>query len=122
VSRLHTLASWTVELSRESEQANRDASEVVRGAAFLCQRVAQQRVPVDTGFLRSSISVGRPDGPSGSLQPGDLSAQVGPEAAYAYWVEYGNSRGARPQPFMVPAAEQAGEWFVQTMARNVGIR
>jgi hypothetical protein len=122
VSRFHTLASWTVELATNSVEANREASEIVRAAAFLCQQVAIDRVPVDTGTLQSSISVGRPGGPAGSLQPGDLTAEVGPTAGYGYWVEYGNSRGARPQPYMLPASEQAGEWFVQTMARQVGIR
>jgi HK97 gp10 family phage protein len=115
---VRSLPQWTVELAQSGVEANREASEVVRGAAFLCQRVAIQRAPVDTGFLRSSITVGKPDG--GTLQPGDLAAQVGPEAAYGGFVEFGTSRmGA--QPYMTPAAEQAGEWFVQTM-RQVGIK
>jgi HK97 gp10 family phage protein len=120
VSKTHTLASWTAELSQEPFKVQMQASQVVRATAFLCQRVAQQRAPVDTGFLRSSITVGRIDG--GRLRPGDLSAQVGPEANYGYWVEYGNSRGAQPQKYMTPAAEQAGEWFTNQMAKNVGIK
>ena len=116
------MASWTVELATNSVEANREASEIVRGAAFLCERVAKQLAPVDTGTLEGSISVGRPGGPKDSFMPGDLTAEVGPTAGYGYWVEYGNSRGARPQPYMLPASEQAGEWFVQTMARQVGIR
>ena len=114
-----TLGSWIAELSQDSVKTDREASLIVRGAAFLCQRSAQQRVPVDTGFLRSSITVGSPEG--GALQQGALSAQVGPEAAYGGFVEFGTTN-AGAQPYMTPAAEQAGEWFVQNMARDVGIR
>jgi HK97 gp10 family phage protein len=120
VSQVHTVASWFVELSREPVKVQQEASAIVRAAAFLCQRTAAQRVPVDTGFLRSSITVGDPNG--GPLRPNALAAQVGPEANYGYWVEFGNSRGAKPQPYMTPAAEQAGEWFANAMTRDVGIR
>jgi hypothetical protein len=122
VSRVHTIASWTVELATNSVEANREASEIVLAAAFLCQRYAQQVAPRDTGNLVGSISVGRPGEGAGSLIPGDLTAEVGPTAEYGYWVEYGNSRGAKPQPYMLPASEQAGEWFVNEMSRSVGIR
>ena len=115
------MASWTVELATNSEQANHEASEAVRAAAFLCQGVAVDRVPYKTGTLRLSISVGRPGGPKGSFMPGDLTAEVGPTAEYGAFVEYGTSR-MRAQPYMTPASEQAGEWFVNHMARNVGIR
>ena len=120
MSQIHTLNTWFVELSKEPVKVQQEASKIVRGAAFLCQRVAQQRVPVDTGFLRSSITVGSPHG--GPLAPNAMQAQVGPEANYGYWVEHGNSRGAKPQPYMTPASEQAGEWFTNEMAKNVGIR
>ena len=114
-----TLGSWIVELSQEPGKVQREASEVVRATGFLCQRVGQQFAPVDTGFLRSSITVGNPEG--GSVRPGDLTVQVGPEAAYGAFVEYGTAR-AGAQPYMTPASEQAGEWFVTTMASKVGLR
>jgi HK97 gp10 family phage protein len=119
VSQVHTVASWFVELSREPVKVQLEASAIVRAAAFLCQRTAQQRVPVDTGFLRSSITVGNPHG--GPLRPLDVMAQVGPEANYGGYVEFGTSR-AGAQPYMTPAAEQAGEWFANEMAKNVGIK
>ena len=118
MSQFRTLGTWTAELAGQSAKSRVDASQVVRAAGFLCQRVAVQRVPVDTGFLRSSITVGRPDG--GGLRPGDLSVQVGPEAAYGGFVEFGTAR-AGAQPYMTPAAEQAGEWFVEAMRTQVGI-
>ena len=119
MSQVHTLATWFAELSSDPVKVQQEASVIVRGAAFLCQRVAMQTAPVDTGFLRSSITVGSPSG--GSLLPNALSAQVGPEAAYGAFVEYGTSR-AGAQPYMTPASEQAGEWFVNAMSRDVGIR
>jgi len=120
VSQIHTIASFSVELSREPIKVQQEASQIVRAAAFLCQRIAQQKVPVDTGFLKSSITVGNISG--GSLSPGDLIAQVGPEANYGFWVEHGTSTGRKGKPYMTPAAEQAGQWFADAMAKNVGMR
>jgi len=113
-----TLGQFAAELARETTKANVEASQVVRGAAFLCQRVAKQLAPVDTGFLRNSITVGGLYGEA--LLPGALAAQVGPEAHYGYWVEFGNSRGGPIQQYMTPAAEQATEWMVERMSKDVG--
>jgi len=114
-----SVGQFAAELQRDMAKANAEASQVVRGAAFLCQRVAVQRAPVDTGFLRNSITVGGIYG--GTLTPGALAAQVGPEAAYGAFVEFGTSR-AGAQPYLTPAAEQATEWMVERMSRDVGIR
>jgi HK97 gp10 family phage protein len=119
MSQMRTLGMWQAELAQSGAKARQEASQVVRAAAMLCQRTAVQLAPVDTGFLRSSITVGRPDG--GSLRPGDLAAQVGPEANYGAFVEFGTSR-AGAQPYMTPAAEQAGVWFTEAMRTQVGIR
>ena len=119
MSKVVTLPQWNAELVMSSAQARQEASVVVRTAALLCQRTAVQRAPVDTGFLRNSITVGRPDG--GALRPGDLEAQVGPEAAYGAFVEFGTTR-AGAQPYMTPAAEQVGPWFVEQMRTKVGVR
>ena len=119
MSQIRTLTTWNVELAKSAGDARREASEIVRAAAFLCQRTAAQFVPVDTGFLRSSITVGRPDG--GQLGPGDLAAQVGPEANYGAFVEFGTSN-AGAQPYMTPAAEQTSPWFAEQMRTRVGIR
>ena len=119
MTQFRTLPQWQIELASSGPRATTDASRVVRGAAFLCQRTAVQLAPVDTGFLRSSITVGRPDG--GSLGPRDLAAQVGPEAAYGGFVEFGTSN-AGAQPYMTPAAEQTAVWFVEQMRTQVGIR
>jgi HK97 gp10 family phage protein len=115
-----SVQQWMGELVRETQKVNAEASMIVRGAAFLCQRRAIQNAPVDTGFLRNSITVG--DIYGGSLQPGALSAQVGPEAEYGGWVESGTSRNPNPQPYLIPAAEEARKWMEERMSKDLGIR
>ena len=76
------------------------------------QRVARERAPVDTGYLRASIFTR--EGAQGATWWGE--AQVGAE--YAYWVENGTSTQA-PQPYMRPAHEQVRPVFVQ-MIEQIG--
>ena len=78
------------------------------------QRVARERAPVDTGYLRASIFTR--EGAQGATWWGEV--QVG--AKYAYWVENGTSTQA-PQPYMRPAHEQVRPVFVQ-MIEQVGGR
>lgn len=77
------------------------------------QRLARERAPVDTGYLRASIFTR--EGAQGATWWGE--AQVGAE--YAYWVENGTSR-QRPQPFMRPAYEQARDVWVQMIEQTGG--
>lgn len=74
---------------------------------------AKNRVPVDTGNLKGSISTSdlRTIGHSGSL-----SGEVGPTAAYGAFVELGTSRMA-PQPYLGPAADQFLPLFEQAVAQ-----
>ena len=83
-------------------------------AALDTQRVARERAPVDTGYLRASIFTR--EGAQGATWWGEV--QVGAE--YAYWVENGTSTQA-PQPYMRPAHEQVRPVFVQ-MIEQVGGR
>jgi HK97 gp10 family phage protein len=57
--------------------------------------VAQQLVPVDTGFLQSSIYYQMID---------QGTVEVGAEAEYASYVEFGTYKMA-PQPYLRPAIE-----------------
>lgn len=82
---------------------------VVRKAAFDVERFAKEIVPVDTGFLRSSI-VTEIFGNSMRV----YGAEVRAEASYAGWVEGGTSRMA-PQPFMGPAYERVLPGFTKAM-------
>lgn len=68
------------------------------------QAEARRRAPVDTGYLRSSITARH--GAQGSTVFGVIEAG----ANYAAYVEHGTSR-AGPQPFMRPATElHAPKW------------
>ena len=77
------------------------------------QRLARERAPVDTGYLRASIFTR--EGAQGATWWGE--AQVGAE--YAYWVENGTSTQA-PQPYMRPAHEQVRPVFVQMIEQMGG--
>jgi len=88
-----------------SKQATELAHLAVYKAAFDIEGQAKAVVPVDTGFLKNSISV----------EPaGDLTAYVGPHAEYSVHVEYGTSR-SRAQPYMRPAAERVRPAFIEAM-------
>jgi HK97 gp10 family phage protein len=71
--------------------------------------IARDLVPVDTGFLRSTIHVERID---------HLALQVRADAEYAAFVEYGTSRMAA-QPYMTPAIEAVRAGYEARIARAI---
>lgn len=73
-------------------------STVVRKVGFDVQSHAQRRAPVDTGNLKSSISM------TFEQSATSMHADIGPTAHYGKYVELGTSRMA-PQPYMRPALE-----------------
>lgn len=68
--------------------------------------VARQLVPVDTGFLKSQISVEK---------RGLTEHQVIADTNYANFVEFG-TRVSPAQPYLGPAADQANAEFGRRMA------
>lgn len=84
-------------------------------AALDTQRVARERAPVDTGYLRSSIAATIDPGSTSGVIVGEVTAG----AEYAAYVEHGTSR-QRPQPFMRPAYEQARDVWVQMIEQTGG--
>ena len=88
--------------------------EATAKAALDTQRVARERAPVDTGYLRSSIAATIDPGSTSGVIVGEVTAG----AEYAAYVEHGTSR-QRPQPFMRPAHEQVRPVFVQ-MIEQIG--
>lgn len=73
--------------------------------------------PVDTGFLRNSITY--------ETQVSDAAAEgeIGPTASYGAYVEFGTSRMA-PRAYMGPAFDRhAGEFeqAIQWIANQVGL-
>ena len=81
-------------------------SQVVRKAAFDIEGQAKNRVPVDTGALKNSIST--------EFEDGGLTGIIAPHMEYATFVEFGTKRMSA-QPYMLPAAEAVAPAFVQAM-------
>lgn len=94
------------------------AVELVRAAttkaALDTQAEARRRAPVDTGYLRSSITVDLAQ-MGGNVVVGEVTAG----ANYAAYVENGTSRQS-PQPFMRPALETHQKPWVQAMT-SIGL-
>lgn len=97
-------------LEHREQGMDHEAAMVVRKAAFDVERFAKANVPVDTGFLRSSIHT--------ELLVNKLrmyGADVIADAEYASFVEHGTSRMA-PQPYMGPAADRVEPGFLAALA------
>lgn len=76
-------------------------SNAVRATALQVEAQAKLIVPVDTGFLKSSIQ---------TEMTGNLTAQITPHAEYAAYVEFGTKNMAA-QPYLIPAMEKAKDYF-----------
>lgn len=85
--------------------------DAVRKAGADVQAQAIARVPVDTGFLRSSISMEMAGNAHFS------SVEIGPTAHYGRYVEQGTSRPMAAQPYMVPALDAVEPGFVAAMGQ-----
>lgn len=72
---------------------------LLRRAGFEAEGLAKGRAPVDTGFLRGSIT-------TDASKPGEVS--VGASALYAPYVEQG-TRNHRAQPYLQPAVQKAAD-------------
>lgn len=96
----------TADLKQAGLEAQRKAPTVVRKAATDVEAFAKIHAPVDTGYLRGSISA--------DIQP--FRAVIGPTASYGMHVEKGTSR-QRPQPYMEPALRKVEPGFVAAMQK-----
>ena len=100
--------SLAVDLGRAGYAAESLARAVVEKSAYDLQTEAQYGAPVDTGYLRSSISTA----------VNGLEAEVGPTANYGYYVEHGTSR-MPGQPYLVPARDRIAPTFEAAMAQVI---
>jgi len=99
-------------LNTSAAQVRARAAVVVRAAGLMVERDAKVACPVDTGYLRSSIS-SRMSGNATTAR-----AEVSAAANYAIWVEHGTSRMA-PQPFLLPAFERNKQPFIEALRQMV---
>lgn len=90
----------------ERRQAQRDGLEA---GARIVETYAKIAAPVDTGFLRSSITVDE-------VTP--MEAIIGPHTDYAEHVEFGTSR-MEAQPYMRPALDEHENEIVDAVAATV---
>jgi HK97 gp10 family phage protein len=97
-------------LERNANGIGARASQVVRKSAFDVEAAGKQFAPVDTGNLRSSITTSI-DGDGRSRL---IAAEIGPEASYGGFVEWGTSR-TPPQAYMGPALDRVSPGFVAAM-------
>lgn len=103
---MHEVMDFAVDLRRAGAAAESLARAVVEKSAYDLQAEAQYLAPVDTGFLRSSIST----------SVAGLEAVVGPTADYGFYVEHGTSR-MPGQPFLFPALDRITPTFEAAMGQ-----
>jgi HK97 gp10 family phage protein len=84
-------------------------SAAIAKTAFDIEADSKALCPVDTGYLRGSIS--------SSIKP--LEAEIGPTADYGAYVEYGTSR-AGPQPYMTPSFDRRSSSLVSAIEQAGG--
>lgn len=105
------------DLERGGAQAAAESRRLITKAAADIKALGQQYAPVDTGNLRSSITYSVWSTPSGA------AAEIGPEALYGFFVEYGTAYMA-PQAYMTGAfdavAPQLEAALAQLAARVLG--
>lgn len=87
-----------------------DVKKVVRHNGAEMQAKAQQNAPVDTGTLKRSIGI--------EITDGGMTAEVGPTADYAPYVELG-TRLMEAQPYLGPAFNEQKEKFKKDMKKLV---
>lgn len=92
------------DLGDASFRVTAQAALVVAKTAHDIERDAKILAPVDTGFLKNSIS--------SDIRA--LTAIVGPTASYASYVEFGTSRMS-PEPYMFPAAARHEDAFAKAI-------
>lgn len=108
----HQLAALGGDLERAAAEVGVKASAIVRKTAYDIEGDAKNRAPVDTGFLRSSISTtitGR----------ATITAEIGPTAEYGIYQELGTSR-MPAQPYLAPAFDRRLPAFETAMAQIGG--
>lgn len=98
----------SADLTAAGQRAEPLARAVVGKTAFDLQARAQTAAPVDTGFLRGSISTDHRG----------LEAEVGPTAHYGIYLEMGTSKMA-PRPYLFPALDAVEPGFLAAIEQVI---
>jgi len=97
------------ELAAASAVVVKKVSTAIAKTALDIEADSKALCPVDTGFLRNSIS--------SDIKP--LEAEIGPTAEYGAYVEYGTSR-AGPQPYITPSFDRRSSSLVSAIEQAGG--
>ena len=84
-----------------------EQKEALRKAAFIFEKEAKRRAPVDTGFLRANI------------RAEDDGSKVISHAEYSAYQEYGTSK-MKAQPYMRPAARATRKKMLNKFGIQLG--
>lgn len=106
-----TPAQLAALLGKAAAEQMGKVARAVTAAGFDTQNRARVRAPVDTGFLRQSITVDSP-----VLTATEVTIEVGPVANYGAFVEYGTAR-SNPQPYMEPAIDEVTPILERALAQ-----
>lgn len=98
------------DLGSAPDRVGAKASAAIRKTAYDIEADAKALVPVDTGFLKNSITTDF----QGDGRSGRMGAEIGPTAEYGGYVEEGTSR-QEPQPYLRPAFDRRKEGLVKAM-------
>ena len=98
-------------LTEKSQKVTRDSINAVYASALKIQSEARRKAPVDTGRLRSSISI--------RFLRGGLAAEVVAHVHYAKFQEFG-TRFMKARPFLVPAYEKELPRFRERLRKIAG--
>ncbi len=107
-SHLSGTGGFSARMNAITAKLKTDTKQAVKKAVLRTEAGAKQLTPVDTGYLRNSIS--------SSFSQGGMEGKVGVGAEYGIYVEYG-TRHQHAQPFITPSFVTNKEAFLDNMER-----
>lgn len=102
----HGTEQLTMLIAGAGAKVKEESDEAVKSNAEKLMKLAKEKAPEDTGFLKSSIKTSYPE---------KMVAKVEAEAAYSGYVEYGTRFNDGGQPFMRPALREIEPEFKKDM-------
>jgi HK97 gp10 family phage protein len=106
MAHIQGLNSWTRWVDSISAQAEQEVKDLIAETAYKIEADAKQLAPVDTGYLRNSITT--------TIEGDGLTASVGTSTEYALHVEFGTSKQP-PKPYLTPAYVKHKQKFNEEM-------